>query len=127
MRLRAHTGPRFQPRTDPDGDLVGYVERGVGSAMWHHRARVKVHAPAAHVVARVPPAVVVEAIDDHTCFANVGSGSAHELALWLGLIDADFEVSNDPELAEELRRLADRYTRAAAKGDDAAIGSGKRL
>ena len=64
MQPRAGAGARFTPRPDPDGDLVGYVERGVGSAMWRHRARVKVHAPAAAVIARVPPAVIVEEIDD---------------------------------------------------------------
>jgi predicted DNA-binding transcriptional regulator YafY len=109
----AHTGPRFAARADPDDDLAAYIERGLGQATWQHRARVKIHAPAERVIARVPPAVVVEAIDEHTCYANVGSDSAHDLALWLGLIDADFEAGDDSDLADELRRLAARYTRAA--------------
>jgi predicted DNA-binding transcriptional regulator YafY len=113
MQPRAHAGARFPPRPDPGGDLVRYVERGVGSATWRHRTRVKVHAPAAEVIARVPPAVVVEAIDEHACFAHVGSGSAHSLAQWLTMLDADFDASDDPELARELRRLAGRLTRAA--------------
>ncbi len=108
---RSPNGPRFTPREDPDGDLVAHVETGLGSAMWRYRARVKVHAPAEEVAARLPAAVLVEAIDEHTCFANVGSDSPHMLALWLGMIDADFEV-HDPELAHHLRKLADRYTRA---------------
>jgi predicted DNA-binding transcriptional regulator YafY len=113
VRPREHVGPLFSRREDPQGDLVTYVERGLGSAMWRHRARVKVHAPAAAVAARVPPAVIVEAIDEHACFANVGSDSPHTLALWLGLIDADFEAGHDPELAAEVQNLADRYQRAA--------------
>jgi hypothetical protein len=113
MRPRAHPGPGFTPRPDPGGDLVRYVQRGVGSATWRHRARVKVHAPAGEVIARVPPAVIVEAIDEHACLANVGSDSAHTLAHWLALLDVDFDASHDPELADELRRLADRLTRAA--------------
>jgi hypothetical protein len=44
--------------------------------------------------------------------ANGGSDSAYELALWLGLIDAAFEGSDDPDLAVQLRELAGRYTRA---------------
>jgi hypothetical protein len=72
--------------------------------------RVKIHAPAEHMIALVPSAVMVEAIDAHTSFANVGSDNAHELALWLGLIDADFEAGDDPELADQLRR---RCARAA--------------
>jgi hypothetical protein len=43
----------------------------------------------------------------------VGSDTAHELALWLGLIDADFDAGDDAELSHELRALAARYTRAA--------------
>jgi predicted DNA-binding transcriptional regulator YafY len=113
MQPRAGTGPRFTPRSDPGGDLAGYVQRGIGSAMWRHRARVKVHAPAQAVIARVPPAVIVEEIDEHACFANVGSGSAHELAMWLALLDADFDAGHDPELARELRALADRLARGA--------------
>lgn len=113
MRLRSHTGPRFTPRADPDGDLRQYVERGIGAATWRYRARVKVHAPATAVIARVPPAVIVEATDDQTCFANVGSDSAHDLAMWLALLDADFDASNQPELGEELRGLAERLVRAA--------------
>jgi predicted DNA-binding transcriptional regulator YafY len=109
----AHTGPRFAPRADPDDNLVDYVERSLGQATWHHRARIKVHAPAEHVIARVPPAVIVEAIDERTCYANVGSDTAHDLALWVGLIDADFDAGDAPDLADELRQLAARYTRAA--------------
>jgi predicted DNA-binding transcriptional regulator YafY len=117
MKPSAHTGPQFAPRAEPDGDLAGYVERSLGQATWQHRARVKIHASADHVIARVPPAVIVEAIDEHTCYANVGSDNAHELALWLGLIDADFEAGDDTELAHQLRQLAARYTRAACQGN----------
>jgi hypothetical protein len=38
------------------------------------------------------------------------------LALWLGMIDADFEVLDNPELTDQLRFLADRFTRAAGEG-----------
>jgi predicted DNA-binding transcriptional regulator YafY len=113
MNPRDHTGPRFTRRPDPDGDLVGYVERGLGMATWRHRTRVKVHAPASQIIARVPPAVIVEAIDDHTCFANVGSDDAHALAQWLALLDAEFDASHDPAVAHELTALAARLTRAA--------------
>jgi predicted DNA-binding transcriptional regulator YafY len=111
---REHPGPRFTPRPDPEGDLVRYVERGLGSAAWRHRTRVEVHAPAERIIARVPPAVIVEAIDEHTCFANVGSDDAHALAMWLALLDADFDASHDPELADELEALGARLTRAAS-------------
>jgi hypothetical protein len=63
----------------------------------------------------VPTAVIVEAIDEQTCYANVGSDTAHDLALWVGLIDADFEAGDNPDLADQLRKLAARYTRAAGR------------
>ena len=67
------------------------------------------------MIARVPPAVIVEAVDEHTCFANVGSDSAHDLAMWLALLDADFDAGHDAELAHELRALADRLARAGER------------
>ena len=113
MRPRSHPGPRFRRREDPGGDLAAYVERTLGQSMWDYRARIKVHAPAERVAARVPPAVVVEAIDERSCFVNVGSDTAHDLAFWLAMIDEDFEAGDHPELADELRALAERYLRAA--------------
>src|SRR6266545_3104861 len=62
IRPRSPNGPRFAARQDPDGDLIAYVEKGLGSAMWRYRARAKVHAPAEEVAARLPPAVVVEPV-----------------------------------------------------------------
>ena len=38
------------------------------------------------------------------------------LALYLGLLDADFEIVDSPELADALRALAARYQRAADAG-----------
>ncbi|HEY0688295.1 MAG TPA: hypothetical protein VGD71_04575, partial [Kribbella sp.] len=46
----------------------------------------------------------------------LGSDAPHQLARWLGLLDADFEVQDAPELADEVRRLGDRYHRAAGDG-----------
>jgi predicted DNA-binding transcriptional regulator YafY len=113
IRPRPPHGPRFAPRDDPGGDVVAYVERGLGAAMWQYRARVKVHAPADEVAARLPPAVLVEAVDERTCIVDVGSDSPRWLALWLGMLDADFEVDDCPELADHLHTLAGRYARAA--------------
>ena len=112
IRPRTPNGPRFAPRAVPDRDLVARLERGLGAATWRYRARVTVHAPAGVVASRLPAAVAVEAVDEHRCFADVGSESPRLLALWLGMIDADFEVDDCPELADQLRTLADRYSRA---------------
>ena len=55
--------------------------------MWRYRARARVRVPAEEVAARLPPAVIVEPIDERTCFANVGSDSPSMLAVWLGLLE----------------------------------------
>jgi len=56
--------------------------------------------------------VLVEAVDEQTCIVSVGSDTPQMLALYLGMLDADFEVGEAPELVEQLRTLADRYRRA---------------
>ena len=112
VRPPVRRGSRFKGRPDPEGDLSGFVQRRLGTEFWQYRARVTLHAPAERVIARVPPAVVVEPVDDHTCIANVGSDSAHELALWVAMIDEDFELDPRSELATEMRKLARRYVQS---------------
>jgi predicted DNA-binding transcriptional regulator YafY len=110
---RTPAGPRFAPRDPPEGGAAAYVARGVSSAAWRYRARVLVHAHAEVVADRINPAVgVVEAIDEHTCALNTGADSLHTLAVYLGMLDLDFEVAEPPELVEHLRQLAARYERA---------------
>ena len=111
---RTPVGPRFTPRELPEGgDVAAYVARGVSSAGFRFQARVTVHAPAAVVAARINPAVgVVEAIDDRSCVLATGADSVETVAVYLGLLDLDFNVSEPPELVARLRMLADRYHRA---------------
>jgi hypothetical protein len=56
----------------------------------------------------------VEALDEQTCVVEVGSDTPLLLAAYLGMIGADFEVAEPPELVDQLRVLADRYRRASA-------------
>jgi predicted DNA-binding transcriptional regulator YafY len=110
---RTPTGPHFEPRELPDRDIADYVSRRVGSAMWEWRATVTIHAPAEAIADRLPPAVGLRSVDDHTCVLEVGADTPHILALYLGMLDVDFEVREPPELLEHLRKLAARYSRAA--------------
>lgn len=113
IRLRTPNGARFRPRPEPAGGFAVLVEHAVGAGTWRYQVQAVVAAPATRIIARVPPAVVVEAIDDYHCTAHVGSDDPGQLVLWLGLMDADFTVTAAPELAEPLRRLSERYARAA--------------
>ncbi|WP_144126631.1 helix-turn-helix transcriptional regulator [Catellatospora sichuanensis] len=107
-------GPRFAPRPLPAEDLAAYVSRGVSTATWHYRARIVVHAPADVIAQRLPAtAGSVEVIDEQTCAVTTGADTAESMAMWIGLLDADFTVQDAPELSAALRRLADRYRRAA--------------
>jgi predicted DNA-binding transcriptional regulator YafY len=115
IRPRIPTGPRFAPREPPGGDVVTYLQRGVGSATWRYRARVKVHAPATLVAGRLPPAVLVDAVDEQTCIIDAGSDTPQMLAVYLGMLDEDFEVDGPPELVEQLATLAARYRRAITR------------
>jgi predicted DNA-binding transcriptional regulator YafY len=108
------TGQRFTPRELPEGgDLAAYVSRRVSAAAWRYHAPVRVHAPAEEVRRRIPAAAgVVEAADDETCLLHTGADTLETLAVYLGMLGADFEVGEPPELMAHLRDLADRYRRA---------------
>ncbi|MEV0352272.1 YafY family protein [Nonomuraea sp. NPDC050680] len=121
IRPRTPTGPRFTPRDLPDHDVAAYVSGRVSAAAWRHRAQVTVHAPAEVIADRIGPAAgTVERLDDRTCVLHTGADTIETLAVHLGLLDADFDVTGPPELLTHLRRLAHRYLRAttsSAPGD----------
>jgi predicted DNA-binding transcriptional regulator YafY len=110
---RTPTGPRFTPRAlPPDREVAAQVARGVGEATWRYRARVIVHAPATRVQGRLPIPIEVESLGEDRCAFEPGSDHPQMLALYLGMLDADFEIVDSPELVDALRKLAGRYQRA---------------
>jgi len=110
---RTPSGPRFTPQEFPEQEVSDFVQRSVGTTVWRYRARVLIHAPADQVTARLPLTVPVEPVNGRSCIVEVGSDTPHQLALYLGLLDVDFEVLDAPELAAAFARLGDRYQRAA--------------
>jgi len=110
---RPPAGPRFAPRPlPPDKEITAQLARGVGEATWRYRARVIVHAPAAHVQSRLPIPVEVEAFGENKCAFEPGSDHPEMLALYLGMLDADFVIVGSPELVDVLRKLTRRYQSA---------------
>jgi len=110
---RTPAGPRFTPRElPPDREIAAQVARGAGTATWRYRARVIVHAPAAHVRGRLPIPIAVESQGEDQCAFEPGSDNPELLALYLGMLDADFEIVDAPELVDALRKLTGRYQRA---------------
>ncbi|MBF6225914.1 helix-turn-helix transcriptional regulator [Nocardia abscessus] len=106
-------GPRFAPRAVSEEEIAERVQRGVGAATWHYRARVRMAAPAEVIRARMPAAVDIEPDGPEHCVAHVGSDSPHMLTLYLGLAEVEFEVLDSPVLAEHLLATAARLRRAA--------------
>jgi predicted DNA-binding transcriptional regulator YafY len=107
-------GHRFAVRPLPDEDVAAYVSRGTRSVQMRFRATVDVDGPADEVAARMGGwhEGSVEALDDGRSRVRLGARSAEDLARWLVFLDADFEVVDSPELADAVRRLAERFARA---------------
>jgi predicted DNA-binding transcriptional regulator YafY len=113
IELRPPTGPRFTPRALPsDHEIAAQVARGAGEATWRYRARVIVHAPATYVRDRLPIQVEVESLGPDRCTFEPGSDHPQMLALYLGMLDANFEIVDSPELVDALHTLADRFHHA---------------
>jgi predicted DNA-binding transcriptional regulator YafY len=104
------------PRDLPDIDLAASISRGGWSAGWRYRTQVRLHAPAEAVAQRIPPGVgLLEVVDKDTCLLRTGAETLDALAVHLGMLGADFEVSEPPELVDHIRALAERYHRATPR------------
>ncbi|MGO1050221.1 helix-turn-helix transcriptional regulator [Crossiella sp. CA198] len=113
ITLRMPTGRRFAPVPLPGGDYLSFVLRDVAVAGWRVHARITVRAPAQDVLARINPAVgVVEAVDESTSVLVTGADSLEMLAVYVGMLGLDFQVTEPPELVEHIRTLGSRYARA---------------
>ena len=71
-----------------------------------------VHAPAAYVRDRLPIPVEVESLGADRCAFEPGSDHPELLALYLGMLGADFTIVDSPELVAALRTLTRRYQHA---------------
>lgn len=108
-------GHRFSPRELPAEDIAGYVAAKTRQVQIKVRGRVIVHGPAQEVAARIGGwnEGSIEPLGPDRCLMQMGGRSVEDIAFWLGILDLDFEVIDSPELADAVRRIADRYARAA--------------
>jgi predicted DNA-binding transcriptional regulator YafY len=124
LRLHIPGGRRFAPISFP-GDLTEFVVREVARTGWAFHARIRVHAPATEVLARINPAVgTVEAVSDTESVLVTGGDSVEVVAVWIGMLGLDFSVTEPPELVAHLRVLSERYARAIAGTGGAAAANG---
>jgi predicted DNA-binding transcriptional regulator YafY len=106
-------GPRFTPRELTDAEVEALISRGVPVEARRHQVRVLVHAPAAELVERFGPWLgTITAVDDTSCILETGADHLEMLAGYLGLLGADFSVSDPPELVAAVKALAARYAAA---------------
>ncbi len=114
MQVRPPLGPHFTPRELPAEDIAAYVTRSIRSAPVKFEAKVLGRAPAELIAQRVPHEIVIEAVDSQTCTVVARSNSLEMLALYLGMLDADFSVTDPPELVEQIGKLALRFAGAVS-------------
>jgi predicted DNA-binding transcriptional regulator YafY len=107
------TGPRFAPREVPGGDPAAFVADRVADVR-PFRCVVRVAAPAEQVRATIwTDQVRVEELGPDACRVRLACDDARSAALILTGLDTDFVVESPDVLVDELRRVADRYARAA--------------
>ncbi|MBP0459229.1 helix-turn-helix transcriptional regulator [Streptomyces montanisoli] len=116
VRPRVPTGPRFDPRELPGGDvsafLTGRFRGSEGPATeWPCRGEVVLHRPASDVAPFVQDGIVEE-LGPHHCRLTLGSWSWTGLAAAIGRFDADVDVIGPPPLTQACAELAARYARA---------------
>lgn len=103
---------RFSPREAPDA--AAYVQEGVASRVYTHRARFLVHAPTATVRGQIPAsAAVVRPRGSGSCEVLSGAEHLDAVLMHVLLLGHDFEVLDPPELGERCRVLAERLHAAA--------------
>jgi predicted DNA-binding transcriptional regulator YafY len=108
------TGVRTAPRQLPADDAAAYVTGKAFALAPTYRAVATLRAPAADVARRLGDyAGDLEPIDEHTCRLRSHTDTLEWLALRLAMLGCEFQVQQPPELAEYLRALGGRVTRAA--------------
>ncbi|MFG3343530.1 helix-turn-helix transcriptional regulator [Streptomyces sp. NPDC048018] len=115
---------RFRPRPSPDA--AAYVQEGVASRVYPHRARFLVHASADTVRAQIPAAAaVVRHRGDEQCEVLSGAARLDAVLLHVLLLGHDFEVLDPPELGARCRALAQRLSAAGASFEPPPDGDGR--
>jgi predicted DNA-binding transcriptional regulator YafY len=108
------TGARVAPRELPAADAAAFVTSRMYSLVPTYSAVVTLHLPATEVVGRLGDTPGdIEPIDERTCRVRSQTDTLEWLAFRLTMLGCEFEVHEPPELAEYLRTLGARVTRAA--------------
>lgn len=116
---RAAAGGRFERRAVPGGDAAAFVASNLKTAPARYEARVTVHVPAGELAARPYLWGTVRARGEDACEYRTSDDSLDWLTMRIGMLGADFEVHEPPELVEHFEQLAERFGRAALSAPQA--------
>lgn len=106
------TGVRFFPRELPMTDAAAFVQKNLKGAIYRHRARVTLHAPAATFSERRWMQGEVTEIDGETCELRTSDDHLDWLAMRIAMLGVAFEVHEPPELVDRIRALGERCAAA---------------
>lgn len=113
---RTPTHRVFTPTPLPGLDYTSFVLRDVASTGWKVHARITVFASAQEVLSRINAAVgVVESVNDQQCVLVTGADSLETIAVYIGMLGLDFEVTGPPGLIDHLAVLGERYLRSIGR------------
>ncbi|MCK2238900.1 MULTISPECIES: YafY family protein [unclassified Crossiella] len=108
-------GARSLERTLPAADAAEYVTNKLYSLVPTYRAVATIHAPASRLAGVLGDRPAdLEVVDENTCRLHSHTDTLEWLAFRLAMLGCEFEVHSPPELAQYLRELAGRVTRAVA-------------
>ncbi|WP_062430618.1 helix-turn-helix transcriptional regulator [Herbidospora daliensis] len=106
------TGTRFRPRDLPAADAAAFVNEGLENQFVPYEVEALIEAPADVVRERIGRWCTVEAIGEARCRMVMTSNTLDWPTMALGVVGADFEIVQPPELAEQVREWGSRFRRA---------------
>lgn len=109
------SGVPFRPRELPAADAAEFVQSGIASRPTRYDVRVVVRAPSTDVQRVVRRWGDVEALADGTSRLRMSVDDLEWPAMVVASVGADFEVESPTELADYVRDVGARFTRAATR------------
>jgi predicted DNA-binding transcriptional regulator YafY len=110
---RVHArGTTFAPRDAPDA--ATYISRSISSSPYRYIATVRYSAAKETVAEHFSPtSATIEADGSDACVVTAGADDPERLALYLAMVDCDFEILGPPEVIAGAKAQGERLRRAA--------------
>ncbi|WP_024800545.1 YafY family protein [Nocardia sp. BMG51109] len=105
-------GSRFLPRDLPADDAAAFVRAGLDNLPGLYRVEVLIDAPAETVRERIGRWSTIEEVDPGRCRVSMTADSLDWPTMALGVVDADFQILQPPELIAQVKNWAERFGRA---------------